>query len=226
MVAMMADIMDRPVETFTVGFQDAGASFIDERRYARELASRYRLNHHEIEVTPSLEEIIWEVLDAFDQPFADDSIVPTFYICKLAGSHVKVALTGLGGDELFAGYRRHLGLVLGDTYARLPRFLTRGIIEPLLRRIPESRNSSDYVDHLKRFSRSADADAPARYQDSLSSLPWHAAGRPVRAAVAPRNRSRHDRGRRLLHPFVAITAVPLSKAPCAPICSSTSWMTC
>ena len=172
MVALMADILDRPVETFTVGFHDAGSAFIDERQYARMLAKRYSLRHREIDVTPNLEEILWEIVEAFDQPFADDSVVPSYYVCKAAAAHVKVALTGLGGDELFAGYRRHLGLVLGERYARLPRWLRTGVIEPLVARLPEARNSSDVVDHLKRFARSGGAPAPQRYQDSMATLPW------------------------------------------------------
>jgi len=172
MVAMMADISGQPVETFTVGFRDAGSAFIDERQYARALTKRYRLNHHEIEVTPNLEEIIWELTAAFDQPFADDSVVPTYYVSKAAAQHVKVALTGLGGDELFAGYRRHLGLQLGDEYSRLPRFLREWIIDPAVRRLPEPQTSRDFVDHLKRFSRASGASASARYQDSLATMPW------------------------------------------------------
>jgi asparagine synthase (glutamine-hydrolysing) len=172
LVALMADIMGRPVETFTVGFKNAGSSFIDERQYARALAQRYKLNYHEIDVTPHLDEIIHEIGDAFDQPFADDSVVPSYYVSQVAAKHVKVAMTGLGGDELFGGYKRYLGLQLGERYGALPSFLRKGFIEPLVRRLPDSRNSSDAIDHLKRFMRSAGQPASARYQDSMASLPW------------------------------------------------------
>jgi asparagine synthase (glutamine-hydrolysing) len=189
MVALMADILGRPVETFTVGFKDAGSSFMDERVYARTLAERYKLNHHEIDVTPDFEHIIWEIVEAFDQPFADDSVVPSYYVSKVAAEHVKVAMTGLGGDELFAGYRRHLGLLLGDRYSRLPVILRNGLIDPVVRWLPESRSSSDLVDHLKRFSRSSGASASARYQDSLATLPWQERKRlytqPVAEGVKP-----------------------------------------
>ncbi len=59
-------------------------------------------------------------MDAFDQPFADDSVVPSYYVSQVAAKHVKVAMTGLGGDELFGGYKRYLGLQLGERYARDP----------------------------------------------------------------------------------------------------------
>lgn len=173
-VALMAQMTDRPVEAFTVGFNDAGSSFIDERQYARALATKYKLNHHEIDVKANLEEIVWDIVDAFDQPFADDSVVPSYYVSQAAGRHVKVAMTGLGGDELFAGYRRHLGLMLGERYAQMPHFLRERVVLPLVQRLPESSNSSDVIDHLKRFTRAGGASAERRYQDSMATLSWQA----------------------------------------------------
>jgi asparagine synthase (glutamine-hydrolysing) len=177
MVAMMAQASERPVETFTVGFGDAGSSFIDERVYARMIAQRYRLNHHEISVEPHVADIIEDVVSAFDEPFADDSVIPSYYVSQAAARFVKVALTGLGGDELFGGYRRHLGVRLGDAYGRVPRWLREGFIDPAVRRLPEPKSSSDLVDHLKRFSRASSAHATERYQDSMSALPPAERGR-------------------------------------------------
>jgi asparagine synthase (glutamine-hydrolysing) len=170
MVAMMAAASERPVETFTVGFTGSGSAFIDERAYARMIAQRYRLNHHEINVEPHVGDIIDDIVAAFDEPFADDSVIPSYYVSQAAARFVKVALTGLGGDELFGGYRRHLGVRVGDTYARVPRWLREGIIDPVIRRVPEPRSSSDLVDHLKRFSRASSASSSHRYQDSMSTL--------------------------------------------------------
>ena len=133
---------------------------------------RYGLNHHVIEVVPNVEQIIEELIEALDQPFADDSIIPSYYVCKAAAQHVKVALTGLGGDELFGGYRRHVGLSLGDLYAKVPAWMRDRIAAPLIRSLPESRNSSDVVDHLKRFARASGASPAVRYQDSLATLSW------------------------------------------------------
>ena len=177
MVAMMAQASERPVETFTVGFADAGSSFIDERIYARMIAQRYRLNHHEISIEPHVADIIGDVVSAFDEPFADDSVIPSYYVSQAAAGFVKVALTGLGGDELFGGYRRHLGVRLGDAYARVPRWLREGFIDPTLRQLPEPKSSSDLVDHLKRFSRASSSHAAGRYQDSMSALPPGERGR-------------------------------------------------
>jgi asparagine synthase (glutamine-hydrolysing) len=171
MVAMMAAASERPVETFTVGFADAGSSFIDERVYARMIAQRYRLNHHEIHVEPHVTEIIQDIVAAFDEPFADDSVIPSYYVSQAAARFVKVALTGLGGDELFGGYRRHLGVRVGDVYGRMPRWLRESVVDPIVRRLPEPKTSSDLIDHLKRFSRASSASPSRRYQDSMSTLP-------------------------------------------------------
>ena len=171
MVAMMAAASERPVETFTVGFGDSGSSFIDERIYARMIAKRYRLNHHEINVEPHVAGVIGDIVTAFDEPFSDDSVIPTYYVSQEAARFVKVALTGLGGDELFGGYRRHLGVRIGDAYAHVPRCVREGLIDTLIRRLPEPKSSNDRVDHLKRFSRASSLPASGRYQDSMASLP-------------------------------------------------------
>lgn len=208
LVAMMAEMTDRPIETFTVGFKDSGSAFIDERQYARTLARRYKLNYHEIDITPKLEDIIWDIMDAFDQPFADDSVVPSYYVSQAAGRHVKVAMTGLGGDELFGGYRRHLGLVLGERYARIPRLLRDRLVQPLVARLPESKNSSDLIDHLKRFIRSAGAAPPQRYQDSMATLSWQ----QRQALYAPdfaSNLSPQKSAQVIIEPFMNAAAISI-----------------
>ena len=169
--AMAAQSVDAPLQSFTIAFKDAGSAFLDERVYAREVADRYNFDHTELEIEPSFEEIEEQLARAFDEPFADDSVIPTYYLCQLTGSHVKVALSGLGGDELFAGYRRHLGLKLSLSYRRIPGFLRKGLIGPLVRRLPESNESNPLVDHLKRFVRGSELDDGRRYQSSLSALP-------------------------------------------------------
>jgi asparagine synthase (glutamine-hydrolysing) len=92
-------------------------------------------------------------------------------VSQVAAANVKVALTGLGGDELFGGYRRHLGVRFGDFYGRMPKLLREGLLDPVIRRLPEPKSSSDWIDHLKRFSRAASGSPASRYQDSLCSLP-------------------------------------------------------
>jgi asparagine synthase (glutamine-hydrolysing) len=162
-VALMAELTSTPVKTFTIGFGGAAGGHMDERPYARMLSRRYGTTHTEFEVQPDLEEVLDHVVDAFDEPFADDSVIPTYYICKLARESVTVALTGLGGDELFGGYERHLGLKLSARYDQVPAFVRRRMIGPLVNSLPERRNGHYTINHLKRFVRAAELPAARRY---------------------------------------------------------------
>jgi asparagine synthase (glutamine-hydrolysing) len=171
-VAMMASFTDKPVQAFTVGFTNAGGAFLDERQYARELAKRYAVEHHEIEVNPDAAAILPEVVEAFDQPFADDSVIPSYYVSQATARTVKVAMTGLGGDELFGGYRRHLGTKLAGVLDAVPAFIRTYGVAPLLERVPESRRALDWTDHLKRFVRAASLPPADRYADYLITQPY------------------------------------------------------
>lgn len=183
-VAMMSRFAGNPVQAFTVGFSGAGATFIDERIHARELAKRYGLRHVEIEVTPDVAAILPEIVDAFDEPFADDSVIPSYYVSRSTAQAVKVAMTGLGGDELFGGYRRHLGLSLSEYYRRIPAALRRHVVSPLVGALPEVQG--DAVDHLKRFTRASDDDIAVQYGDYLTTQRWTERRRIYRTEVAER----------------------------------------
>lgn len=167
-VAMMAEITGSPVKTFTIGFGGGAGGYLDERRYARAVSARYRTQHAEFEVAPRLEESLDDVVHAFDEPFADDSVIPTLAVCRLARPHVTVALTGLGGDELFGGYERYLGLKMSALCARIPAGVHHRIIRPLVDRLPERRDGHYTVNHVKRFFRSAHLPAARRYQDYVA----------------------------------------------------------
>jgi len=104
-VALMAQEMGAPVKTFSIGFREAG---YDERPWARQVAECFGTEHHELLVGPEDLGVLDDVLAAVDEPFADPSSIPTYIVSRLAREHVKVALSGDGGDELFAGYDRYL----------------------------------------------------------------------------------------------------------------------
>jgi len=167
-VAMMSAHSRIPVKTFTIGFGGTVGAFLDERPYARMVSRRYGTDHTEFEILPRVEEVLDEVVQAFDEPFSDDSVIPTSYICKLARSQVTVALTGLGADELFGGYERHLGLKLSAHYDRLPGFVRSGMIAPIVNSLPERQDGHYTVDHLKRFVRSAELPPSRRYVDYVT----------------------------------------------------------
>jgi asparagine synthase (glutamine-hydrolysing) len=103
-VALMSECATEPVKTFSIGFEEADYS---EVAYARRVASRYHTDHHEFFVRPNLLSVLPHLVWEFDEPFADASMVPTYYVSKLAREHVTLALSGDGGDELFGGYERY-----------------------------------------------------------------------------------------------------------------------
>ncbi|MET7466288.1 asparagine synthase (glutamine-hydrolyzing) [Nonomuraea sp. NPDC005501] len=103
-VAAMAMQSSEPVKTFCIGFDD---DRYDERHKARMIADRYGTNHHELIVTPNLLDVLPRLAWHFDEPFADSSAIPTFYVAQLSRQHVTVALNGDGGDECFGGYQRY-----------------------------------------------------------------------------------------------------------------------
>ena len=117
-VAIMANVSGLPIKTFSVGFRE---DRYNELPYARQVAKQFGTEHHELLVEPSDLKVLDELLAGFDEPFADSSAIPTYLVSRLARQHVKVVLSGDGGDEIFAGYeryrvdrrRRYLGL-LGD----------------------------------------------------------------------------------------------------------------
>jgi asparagine synthase (glutamine-hydrolysing) len=104
-VGLMAEAMDRPVRTFSIGFDDPA---FDELEHARAVAKHFGTDHHEFVVKPDALAIVDDLIAAFDEPFGDSSAIPTWYVSEMARRHVTVVLSGDGGDELFGGYDRYL----------------------------------------------------------------------------------------------------------------------
>src|SRR6185437_10812900 len=113
LAALASQETPEPVHTFTIGF--AERSF-DERDEARLVAERYGTTHHELLVRPEPELLLRALAEAFDEPFADSSALPTYLVSQLAAEHVKVALSGEGGDELFGGYYTYAADLLADRF--------------------------------------------------------------------------------------------------------------
>ncbi|HZR41868.1 MAG TPA: asparagine synthase (glutamine-hydrolyzing) [Ktedonobacteraceae bacterium] len=103
-VGMMSQMMSQPVKTFSIGFEEDDYS---ELPYARRIAEHFGTEHHEFFVRPNLIEVLPQLVWAYDEPFADSSMLPTYYVSKLAREHVTVVLSGDGGDEIFAGYTHY-----------------------------------------------------------------------------------------------------------------------
>lgn len=169
-VALMGRLSSEPVRTFCIGFGGNVGGYLDERKYARQVASRYRAIHKEYEVHPDLPDIVEDITRSFDEPFGDHSTIPSYYVCKTTRQNVKVALPGLGGDELFGGYERYLSFKLSSLYNRFPQFIRENVIREIVEAIPERNDGHYSVNHMKRFVRSASLPPDSRYFGYLSML--------------------------------------------------------
>ena len=147
-VALMQQLSEQPVKTFSIGFP---VPEFDETRYAREVAEHLGTDHHELQVEPRAVEVLDKLVWHYDEPFADSSAIPTYYVSQLARQHVKVALTGDGGDELFAGYDRYRAVQLAALVDRMPLALRGVLAARLWQRLPSSTRQRSPVRRLKRL---------------------------------------------------------------------------
>src|SRR5438270_5404905 len=144
-VGLMARHTNRPVKTFSIGFHEDS---YNELKYARLAAKRFGTEHVEFIVTPDICDIVDELVWHFDEPFADSSAIPTYMVSKLARDHVKVVLSGDGGDELFAGYTRYALDRKRSAFAQLPRLLREGVMQPLGRMLPHGAWGRNYIHNV------------------------------------------------------------------------------
>ena len=147
LAALAAGEQGPGVRTFSVGFEE---SSFDELDRARLVAERYGTDHHEIVLRPDAVELLPKLAEAFDEPFGDSSALPTYLVSELAASHVKVALSGEGGDELFGGYYTYVADLLAPRLGRLAP-----LAAPLVEALPSSDSKASFDYKAKRFVRAA-----------------------------------------------------------------------
>ena len=145
-VGLMSGLMREPVKTFSIGF-DGDASY-DETEFARIAARRFGTEHTEFRVAPSALDLIDMLVWHHDGPFGDSSAIPTYIVSKLARAHVTVALTGDGGDEVFAGYRRFRAAVQSERVPRLAAMAARALFAAL----PASAHERSRLSDARRFA--------------------------------------------------------------------------
>jgi asparagine synthase (glutamine-hydrolysing) len=161
-VACMREVTSGRLATFSIGFGAAAASF-DELPFARQVAERFATEHHEEILEPKAAELAPAIVRGFDEPFADSSAIATFAVAAATARHVKVALSGIGGDETFAGYPRYLGVRVSEAWTRLPRWLRRPLGAAAAGALRESYTSRNLRDWVVRFSAGAERPLPERY---------------------------------------------------------------
>jgi asparagine synthase (glutamine-hydrolysing) len=143
LTALAAEESSERVNTFSIGFEE---SSFDELEQARLVADRYGTDHHELVLRPDAVELLPRLVEAFDEPFADSSALPTYLVSQLAAGSVKVALSGEGGDELFGGYYTYVADVLAPRLGPLAPALA-----PIVRRLPSSSAKASFDYKAKRF---------------------------------------------------------------------------
>lgn len=159
-VALMSQLSERPVRTFAIGF--VGEPSFNELDYARQAADRYGTDHHEFVVEPDAVELLPKLVWHHDQPFADSSAIPTYLVSQLTRQHVTVALSGDGGDELFAGYERFAAARLAERWAWMPGWVWDAAAR-LLHALPESTTYRGVVRRARRFFEAAGLPPLDRY---------------------------------------------------------------
>jgi len=157
-VGMMARASARPVKTFSIGFDDPE---FDELEHARTVARHFATDHHEFVVRPDGLSILDDLIAHFDEPFADSSAIPTWYVSEIARRHVTVVLSGDGGDELFGGYDRYLPHPRVARFDRLPLPGVRAAAALAWPLLPHGVKGKNFLRHVAR-------DPDGRYLDSVA----------------------------------------------------------
>jgi asparagine synthase (glutamine-hydrolysing) len=148
LAALAATESSKRLQTFSIGFEERA---FDELEDARKVAERYDTDHHELVLRPDVADLLPKIVATFDEPFADSSALPTYVVSELAARHVKVGLSGEGGDELFGGYYTYVADLLAPRVGRLA-----AAARPLVERLPSSSAKASFDYKAKRFVRAVD----------------------------------------------------------------------
>ncbi len=142
-------------ETFSIGFDDPS---YNETQWSKRVADHLGVRHHVEIIRPQALELFEHLMNFMDDPIGDFSIFPTYLVSRLASQHVKVVLSGDGGDELFGGYETFLAEEKFRNWQRLPGWLRRGVIEPMVEALPPTAAKKGLVNKAKRFIEGARLD--------------------------------------------------------------------
>jgi asparagine synthase (glutamine-hydrolysing) len=173
-VTVLAHQADVAIDAYTITFRPEDQrleAMPDDAIYARKVAARYGVNLHEIEISPDIVDLLPRMVDVLDEPIGDPAAINTLLMCEAARAQgVKVVLSGMGADELFGGYRKHLACLLAGKYSRLPAGLRHGVVGPAVDRLPVTVGGHGlrHARWAKRFLTFADLPEEPRFRRSYT----------------------------------------------------------
>jgi asparagine synthase (glutamine-hydrolysing) len=173
-VTVLAHRANAEIDAYTIAFRPEDQrleAMPDDAVYARKVAARYGINLHEIEISPDIVSLLPRMVDVLDEPIGDPAAINTLLMCEAARERgVKVVLSGMGADELFGGYRKHLACVLASKYHAVPSGVRRGVVESAVNRLPVSVHGRGlrYVRWAKRFLTFAELPEEPRFRRSYT----------------------------------------------------------
>ncbi len=170
-LAMMRRVAHGPIKTFSVGYAAEADESYNELEAAREVARQFETDHTEAILQPDITTLLPKVVAAMGEPFADSSAIPTYLVSEVARRSVTVALSGIGGDELFGGYPRHLGMRAAARYRWVPQLIRHAAGALASRWLPEGTDGRDNLGRAKRFLRSGDLPLADQYLAWTTHLP-------------------------------------------------------
>ncbi len=170
-LAMMRAVNTGRIRSFSIGYDDRADRSYNELEAARCLADHFGTEHTEERLRPEAAKLLPRIVAAMGEPFADSSAIPTYLVSELARRSVTVALSGIGGDELFGGYPRYLGMRAAGLYAAVPLAVRQWVAEHVAPHIPEGTRNRDQGSRLKRFLRDGYRPLAEQYLRWVSFLP-------------------------------------------------------
>jgi asparagine synthase (glutamine-hydrolysing) len=170
LLAVMAKQQTDPVKTFSIGYEHPSDQSFSELESARFLADHFKTIHSETMLRPDAVSLLEKVVTGMGEPFADSSAIPTYLVSEVAKQTVTVALSGIGGDELFGGYPRYLGVRTAAQYQRLP-YAFREQVARWSTHLGERGTGRDYAARLKRFLRDGHQSLPEQYRRWTTFIP-------------------------------------------------------
>ncbi len=163
-VGIMAKFSEKPVKTFSIGFEEKD---FDELSYARLVSNHFSTEHHEFVVKPNAIEMLPKLVWHYNEPFADSSAIPTYYVSNMTKDFVKVVLTGDAGDENFAGYPRYLRSRWVALFTKIPEKLRKDLLPHFLRAFSNLRWREKTLNRLSDFMESLSTDQGRNYAEQI-----------------------------------------------------------